>query len=179
MSRIFTAGIKHSGKTLLSCLAADRLGMDWADGDGLFEKLAGVPARTYYREHGNKAFLEKQFEAVKAWTDGKDDYIVSLGGGVSDSPEFLSFIADTGKMVYIRRDEKAMLPVILQDGIPPFLITDEGVEEAFHKLYMRRDPIYSEHADIILDLHDYGEMEDAVNLLIAKLLEAGYVKHDR
>ena len=67
-----------------------------------------------------------------------------------------------------------MLPVILKHGIPAFLDKD-NLESSFHEVYVKRDSIYTEEADLIIDMGPYRDKAETAEMVIEKLKENGYV----
>ena len=82
----------------------------------------------------------------------------------------LERIREEGKLIYLHRSEKDMLPVILRDGIPPFL-DENDPEKSFHELYVRRDRIYRENADLLIELGPYGDMDETYRMISRRLGE--------
>ena len=175
MAKLFFLGIKHSGKTTQARLAAEMLGVASVDADDLVLSYLGTDSiREYYREHGKEAFMKAETEAVKAYTDEHDDFIMSLGGGASDNSALIDILKANGALIYLRRDEREMLPVILKHGIPPFL-DPENLEDSFHSLYERRDEAYRNAADLTVDLGHYRDKTETAEFLVSALKENGYV----
>lgn len=175
MARIFFAGIKHSGKTRMAKLVSAMLGMESVDADDLaLPLLDGLAVREYYRKYGKEAFMKKEYEAVKHYSEGRESFIMSLGGGASDNSDLMGFIKNSGCIIYLRRNEKDMLPVILRDGIPPFLDANDP-EGSFHDLYQKRDMKYRAGADLVIDLGPYQDKEETAKRILSALKEHGYV----
>ena len=179
MVRLFFTGIKHSGKTTQARLAAQRTGLGYADADDLILQFTGAESiRSFYREHGKAAFMNAELSAVRKYIDGNDSFILSLGGGASDNTPLMDLMKSTGRIIYLRRDEKDMLPVILKHGIPAFLDPDD-LEGSFSRIYRERDGVYRRYADLVIDLGSYGEREAAADRVIEALEDKGYVQHIR
>ncbi|MBO8469319.1 MAG: hypothetical protein IAA72_06010 [Spirochaetes bacterium] len=175
MAKLYFLGIKHSGKTTQARLAAEMLGKTSVDADDLVLSYLGTDSiRTYYKENGKEAFMLAETEAVKAYVDEHDNFIMSLGGGASDNPSLIKILKESGSLIYLRREENEMLPVILKHGIPPFLDPD-NLEASFHELYERRDRTYRNIADLTVDLGHYRDKEETALFLIDALKENGYV----
>ena len=160
MAKIFFAGIKHSGKTRMAKLVSD---------------MIAASVREFYRSSGKDAFMEKEYEAVRNYAESHSSFILSLGGGASDNARLRDYLKTAGKVVYLRRNEEDMLPVILKDGIPPFLDKDDPAL-SFHKLYMERDRKYLDMADLVLELGPYGDKEETAKRILEALKENGYVQ---
>ena len=103
---------------------------------------------------------------------------LSLGGGAADNMALMDLLKESGSIIYLRRDEKDMLPVILKHGIPAFLDPDD-LEGSFSRIYRERDGVYRRYADLVIDLGSYGEREAAADRVIEALEDKGYVQHIR
>ncbi len=175
MVKLYFTGIKHSGKTTQARLAAARLSIPCSDSDDLvLPLLSGESVREFYRSHGKDEFMKKELEAVSAFTSRHESFILSLGGGAADNTALMEMMRRTGHIIYLARNERDMLPVILRHGIPAFLDPDDP-EGSFHRVYERRDSIYRSMADLIVDLGPYGDKERTADMLAEKLRENGYV----
>ncbi|MBO8436768.1 MAG: hypothetical protein IAA97_07315 [Spirochaetes bacterium] len=175
MARLYFTGIKHSGKTTQARLVASMLSVNYADSDDLVLSLTKAESiREYFREYGKERFMEAETEALRLYLSENSDFILSLGGGAADNTALMDLIQKTGKIIYLKRNESEMLPVILKHGMPAFL-DPEDVEGSFHKVYTIRDAIYTSKADLIVDLGHYGDKEESARMLLGKLKENGYV----
>lgn len=177
MDKLFFTGIKHSGKTTFARMTAQSLSLPDIDADDLVTPLLeGMTVREYYRTYGIDAFKKKEMEAVADYTEHAESaFVLSLGGGACDNALLMDYIKKNGKVIYLQREEKDMLPVILNHGIPAFLDAND-LEGSFHKLYVRRDALYREYADLVLELGPYGSKPETAEMIMTKLKEAGYVR---
>jgi len=173
---LFIVGLKHSGKTTL----AKNLGMDLsvkcADADVLaLARLGGKTVREYYSDNGADAFRKIEMECVKDFLEENESFILSLGGGAADNKGLMDAIRKKGKIVYIHRPEELLLGKIIEkSGIPPFLDKDDPVG-SFHALFLRRDRIYREYADLVVNLGSYKDKEETECLVKALLLKEGLI----
>ena len=175
MARLFFVGIKHSGKTTQARLVSKLAGLPFRDADDLIlETLSGESVREAYRREGKEAFMKRELDAVRAFIISNDSFILSLGGGASDNTPLMDLMKENGKIIYLKRKEEEMLPVILRHGIPAFL-DGKDLEGSFHRLYERRDRIYSSYADLVVDLGSYGDKEKTAERTASRLKEADYV----
>ena len=175
MAKLYFLGIKHSGKTTQAKLAASILNKEAVDADDLVLSYLGVDSiRDFYRENGKDAFMKAEREAVGKYIASHDDFIMSLGGGASDNRALMEELKKSGSLIYLRREESEMLPVILKHGIPAFL-APENLESSFHDVYARRDRAYRNDADLTIDLGHYRDKEETARFLVSELKENGYV----
>lgn len=175
MVKLYFTGIKHSGKTTQARLVAQQLLLPFSDADDLILSHIQEPSvREFYKAHGKESFMEKEFEAVDEFEKANDSFILSLGGGAADNTPLMNLMKETGKIIYLKRKESDMLPVILKHGIPAFL-DPENLELSFHKVYSARDAIYSDMADLVVDLGPYRDKAETAQMLLEILKEKNYV----
>jgi shikimate kinase len=168
---LFLCGIKHCGKTTLGKLLAREKGTFCIDNDDLILKdLQGRSSiRTFFKEQGKQAFMDKEFETLQAFLlENREKCIVSLGGGACDNEPLFKLIANYGKSVYLRVPEPVLLKRILLDGIPPFLDASDP-QGSFSRLYANRDESYGKRCDIVVNLPDYPSVQDTAKYLFARL----------
>lgn len=177
MENLFFVGIKHSGKTTFARRLGEKLSVLFKDSDDLIlSSLNGESIRNYYKKEGKESFMEKEYEGVRTFiTTTPSPFILSLGGGASDNLHLMNLLKNSGKVIYLSRDEDDMLPVILKDGIPPFLDSNNPVS-SFHQLYTRRHKIYKEFSDLQINLGPYGDKDKTLALIYNTLKENGYVR---
>ena len=168
---IFFSGIKHSGKTTFAKLYAEDRNLEIKDADDLvLERIFPISVREYYSANGKDSFMKVEAEAVKDYIRSRTGrYVVSLGGGASDNGPLMEIVKAEGTLIYLSRNEKDILEVIRRKGIPPFLDRD-NLEASFHELYERRDSIYRNLADIVVDLGPYRDKRETADSL-EKILE--------
>ncbi|MCR5731741.1 MAG: hypothetical protein K6G51_02210 [Sphaerochaetaceae bacterium] len=169
MSLFFT-GLKHSGKTTAAKRVAAKLGRKWIDSDDLMlSVLDGMSVRDFYRNHGKEAFMELEAEEVKKYLDENCNVVMSLGGGAADNTALMDNLKSNGKIVYLSRPEELLLKKIIEkSGIPPFL-DKEDIEGSWHILFTRRDKIYREYADTVIELGEYKDKDETVKKILEEL----------
>ena len=165
-------GLKHSGKTTFARLHSERCKVLFSDADHLVQKLIEPQSiRDYYRTNGKESFMKLELEAVDDFLlSSSKPFVMSLGGGASDNIPLMERIAGEGKLIYLHRRESDMLPIILRDGIPPFLDEDD-VEGSFHRLYEKGDSIYRKYADLTVELGPYTDIQETFDFLTHSLEE--------
>ena len=173
--KLFFTGLKHSGKTTFAKLVAKHYNILVEDADDLILNKIDTSVRTFYKEKGKEAFMEIEKEVVAAFIkeNENNDYILSLGGGVSDNTPLMELLKNSGDIIYLERDEKLLLDkIITTSGVPPFL-DPNNIEESFNKLFTKRDAIYKNYANIIIKLIAYEELNKIKLQIINKLEKEG------
>lgn len=158
---IFLVGQKHAGKSSLGWGLAERWGLTFLDLDDLIVELANVghataveDARAVYRRHGADGF--RGFEAQAAEELSRrlayaPTTICSLGGGTVGNDRAFTALEAHGIFVYLYVEMNELFRRISQTGRPAFLSSNDPKQE-FMRLARRRDEVYRERADLIVDL---------------------------
>ena len=171
---LFFSGIKHSGKTTFARMVAKSLDMHFADADQLIlDKTKAESIRKFFIENGKERFMDAELSSCVEHIESNDNFILSLGGGAADNTRLMDALKENGTIIYLSRDESDILPVILKNGIPPFLDKDNP-EASFHTLYTKRDSIYRKYADLVIELGPYGDKNETRIKIENALKENGY-----
>ena len=172
---LFFVGIKHSGKTTFASIIASRWNYDFIDSDDLIlSETDSNSIRELYVETGKESFMDIEADAVRKYLlRNSNNAIISLGGGASDNDKLINILKEYGKIIYLYRNEQLILPIILKDGIPPFLDRDD-ISGSFHSLFQRRDNIYRKISDLEIDMCEYGDKRDIADKIEKILKDNGY-----
>ena len=179
MGIILVGGLKHSGKSTLGRLLAEKTQSLSFDMDDLILEEAGArwtSVRGIYSDLGKDEFMRLEEQAARhfvEWTlpslSGKTAYL-SLGGGTIENTAAMARLQSKGLMVYLKADEELLYTRIMAGGRPPFL-SEAHPREDFSRLYKKRDQIYSDCAEITLTV------DDSSAELNARRLQTALEKH--
>jgi shikimate kinase len=161
LKTLVLSGIKHCGKTTLGNMLADRKGCAWYDLDRL---VLNTPAANHYPTvrdlfiaEGVERLRELEIEAVRGilrrFNPGTKQAVISLGGGTIENEEAMSLLRQEGSVVYLYLPEELLYGRIMAGGRPPFL-SEETPREDFHEIYLKRDALNRELADLVIDLNE-------------------------
>ena len=166
--KLFITGLKHSGKSTFAPMIAKRLNLISSDSDDLILALDGVTSvREYFKSVGSEGFKQTELNVTGSFIENTESFVLSLGGGVADNLPLMTLMKESGKIIYLRRDEKILLErILLKGGVPPFLDPND-VEGSFHTLFVRRSGIYEEYADLTIDLGPYSDKEETCERIMA------------
>lgn len=158
---------------------AEALALPFIDLDDVLLRLAeeetGEPfasCREAYKSLGKEAF--RRLEALAAGELASKDIpeICALGGGTVENPEARRALEGTGFFVYLRESPDILYRRISSRGIPAFL-DPQNPEDAFYRLFEKREKDYSALATITLDCRGRAAAPVAEEVL-TRLKEAGY-----
>jgi len=175
MRMIFMGGIKHCGKTTLGGIAAAELDYDFFDLDELIvkeSKGAWISARELMRNLGGEGFRNLETMAAAFFIErivptlSRGGVVLSLGGGVIENAEAIARLGNEGTRVYLLAARELLYRRIKLSGQPAFLSAENPYED-FLKLYARRDILYREFADLILEVDESPVRFNAGRLLSA------------
>ena len=178
------SGLKHSGKSSLARLCAQRRGWFAQDLDVLVAQLAiqekpdlGEPedhahlVRTLFRAFGREVFQDYECRAVQGFFRQlpMPPLILSLGGGTMENSAAMAELADKGTIFFFDTPSDILFERIMRGGVPAFL-DPENPRRSFEILYERRRALGRSQARHILELGTMN-LEQAFQALVSLLEE--------
>lgn len=177
--RIYLMGIKHSGKSTLGEMLAERLDRAFIDLDitimDLFARdsmLGPASVREIYRNLGAAGFHQLEADAARFIVHEatmRTPDVIALGGGIIENQDAMKLLDGTGFFLYLLQDEGTLFDRIVRSGVPPFLETEDP-RSTFSELYRRRDGLYRERADRIADIRNLNRA-DSLEVLVRLVQE--------
>ena len=168
---IVLMGIKHSGKTSLGKMLAETLSVPFLDLDILLEEQYSkeriLSFRELYIKLGESGFRELETKAVKSISIHSKG-ILALGGGTIDNFDAMKTVREADSLVFLDVRENILYGRIKKNGFPSFL--EKSPEKLFHKLFLRRRPLYEKIATISIKITDENT-EEILNILLKKTEE--------
>ncbi len=168
---LYLGGIKHSGKTSIGERLSSRLALPFYDHDALI--LKRIPSRctirSFYALYGKELFqLAELLSLQQLLLSLSERAIISLGGGACINEPLMDEIKKSGSLIYLYVDEETLWRRIEAGGIPPFLERDDP-RASFSALYADRHERYSKMCDLLVDLSDGLDIEQATDAVLAEL----------
>jgi shikimate kinase len=151
-------GYRGSGKTTVAQAAALRLGWDWVDADVEIELRAGKSIAAIFADDGEEHFRDLE-SAVLGDLMRRERTVLALGGGVvlraSNRQELIAASGEgRGKTVWLKASPALLWERIIADTTTaarrPNLTVGGGLEEV-KTLLTRREPLYREYADLVIE----------------------------
>lgn len=175
---VFLMGIKHCGKTTIGRRLAAKKGYRFVDLDDRILELAknrrGAAYRSVrevYRALGRDGFQAIEAEAaatvVQQHGHSRTCRVVALGGGTIENRAAMRHLEGNGIFLYLVQDEATLFGRILAGGLPPFLDTEDP-RATFGELFRRRDAMYRERADRLVDIRNMA-IADALTAVVQSI----------
>ncbi len=151
------------GKTTVGKALARRLGRPFFDSDHEIERRTGVKVQTIFEIEGEPGFRAREAQAVDELSAGSG-LVLATGGGAVLAAENRAHLSARGFVVYLRAQPRDLWLRTRADTGRPLLQTTDPLGR-LQELYILRDPLYSQVADIIVDTG-----RQRVGTLVARLL---------
>lgn len=146
-------GSRGCGKSSVGHLLANRLGWDYADADAELEARAGKSIQQIFAADGETAFRDLEEQTVADLLQG-DRLVLAAGGGAVLRDSTRERIAAAGPVIWLTATPETLYSRIHADESTAERrpdLTDRGGLEEVRNLLARREPIYRETADIVID----------------------------
>jgi shikimate kinase len=164
-------GYRATGKTTLAKLVAQQLRWDWIDADVEIERRSGKTISRMFAEDGEPAFRNLE-AAVIADLCRRDRLVLAAGGGAPLRPESRQAMRNGGKVVWLTASPDTIARRMSSDATTaarrPNLTQKDPLTE-ITELLARREPIYRETADLVIDTE--GRTPDSLAAEIIHFLE--------
>jgi len=144
-----------SGKSSVGRVLAKELNTYFIDTDALIENFENMSIKEIFETQGEEAFREKERYCFKWIKNNVKNTVISVGGGF---PVFIPEIKEAGIVIYLRVGFEEILKRMTDEEIkkrPLF----QDIKKA-KELYLKRDKIYTNLADIIIE---NKEIDQTVN----------------
>jgi len=159
---IVLIGYRATGKSTVARLLAQRLGWNWVDLDVEIERRAGKSIAQIFAEDGEPAFRDWESLVVAEFC-GRSRWVIAAGGGAPLREENRKAMRTGGKVIWLTALPETIHRRMTTDPTTgarrPNLTNQGGLEEIIH-LLGKREPIYRETADWIVDTE--GKSPDGV-----------------
>ena len=148
MRRIVLIGFMGAGKTTVGKALAKTLCCEFIDTDEMIEKEQGRKIANIFAEDGETAFRDMETELLRCLKERKEDFVLSVGGGMPIREENRELLCEIGRVIYLETSKKEIIRRVSGDGNRP-LLQGGALEEKVTALMKARAYIYQEIADEI------------------------------
>ena len=138
-----------AGKTTVGRLLARRLKRSFYDTDGEIERRCGVRIPVIFDIEGEAGFRARETQIV-AELCALENAVLATGGGAVIAEENRRIFAARGIVVYLHARAPQLWQRLRNDRNRPLLATADP-QKRLEALYLERDPLYREVADLVVD----------------------------
>ena len=160
-----------AGKTTIGRMLADDLGLTFKDSDKEIEKRIGADIPWIFDVEGEEGFREREKQVIEELTK-ESGILLATGGGAVELEENRRHLQARGVVVFLDTSVELQMDRTRKDKSRPLLLTDDR-ETVLIELREKRDPLYSEIADIRVFTGDSGSRK-MVSVILKSLQEEGY-----
>jgi shikimate kinase len=146
---IFLVGLMGAGKTTAGRQLAAELGKTFHDADHEIERRTGVRIALIFEIEGEAGFRAREVQVVDQLTQLSNVVLATGGGAVLDADNRRR-LAERGVVVYLHGQPRDLRHRTRYDKSRPLLQGADPLER-LQSLYLQRDPLYREIADIVID----------------------------
>lgn len=158
MARLVLVGLPGAGKSTLARALADTWGCAVIDTDDVVALKVGTPVAQYLREHGEAAFREKEFDALRDALSS--DGVVATGAGVVTTSAARGLLKKEPTL-WVDSDDETLLERV-SDGERPLLGRDH--RQGLVDLRVQREAWYRASARARVD--SSGTLDEAVRRIL-------------
>ncbi len=165
---LYLVGPSGVGKTTVGRALARRLGLDFVDSDHEIERRCGCSISLIFEVEGEPAFRQRETQMLRELAQ-RQGLVCSTGGGIVLAEENRALLKSAGRVVYLHAPPPVLHQRTRGDKSRPLLRTADPAA-AILAMYERRDPLYREVAQLVVDASSPGAAATADE--IARRLEA-------
>ena len=152
----YLTGFMTAGKSTIGPILANTLGWEFYDLDKEVEKKEGTKITELFNRRGEEYFRKSETEILRKLS-GRNEVIISLGGGAIASDENFRIIKSSGKIIYLKSSPEIVYKRLrFKRDRPAFIF--EGDELPSKEEFLRRinelleaRKKYYEQCDFIVD----------------------------
>ncbi len=160
---IVLCGMMGVGKTTVGLALAKHTAREWLDTDTLIEERHGKISELF-ANYGEAYFRALETQTVSSLL-GKDNLVLSVGGGLVLREENVELLKKCGKIVYLRAQKQTLVHRLLLDTTRPLLQGKDSLEERIETLLQARASTYERVADCTVDVDDKTPEQIAIEIV--------------
>jgi shikimate kinase len=141
-------GFMGTGKSSVGRILATQLGFDFIDTDALIEERTGKSVADIFAQNGEAAFRQLERDLLKELS-GRQEMVISTGGGLAASVENLSSLKETALVVCLWATPESIWERVRNQNHRP-LLKDPDPLAKIRKLLAAREPFYRQ-ADVLIN----------------------------
>ena len=147
-TNIFLVGPMGAGKTTIGRLLSDRMELNFVDADKYIEEVTGANIPWIFDVEGEAGFRERETRAIDELSQG-EGVLLATGGGAVTREINRQLLSERGVVVYLYATVDQQVDRTARDRNRP-LLQNDNPRQVLEDLFVVRDPLYREVADIIV-----------------------------
>jgi len=163
-SHVVLVGMMGAGKSSVGERLAERLGRPFLDVDAWIEDEEGVSISTIFQTRGEAAFRDLEASILPSFLANQFASVLSLGGGAVTHPGTRELLGRTC-VVWLRARDDTLAKRVSNGPERPLLAGKDVITE-LGRLSAERAPLYTEVADVIVDVDDLS-LDEVVDRVAA------------
>src|SRR5438270_717639 len=144
--KIILIGFMCSGKTTISSILGNKLGMNVIETDELIRQKAGLTTDEIFQKYGEVGYRELEIAVAKEIKDILN-IIISTGGGFVMNNITIGYLKPQAKIVYLHTSFDTLLKRLEGSFARPLFNNKEQAK----KIYDLRLPLYKYYSDILIE----------------------------
>ena len=164
---LVVVGMMGAGKTSVGMLLAERLGRPFLDVDAWIEDEEGLSIATLFETRGEASFRELEVRILESFLGNPHASVLSVGGGAVTDERNRKALSGCGTVVWLRASDDTLAAHIDDSSGRP-LLAGKDVNAELARLSAARAPLYTEVADVIVDVDGLAP-DDVVDRVVAAL----------
>jgi len=163
--KLIIIGPMASGKSVVGRKLSKKLGLQFFDTDAEIERSAGASISWIFDVEGEAKFREREYQVLNKIIH-ENKYVISTGGGIILKAENTELLKK-GTVIYLETSIQSQLERTMNDKNRPLLQNTLDKESTLRDLAKKRNPIYENLADIIIN--ETEDSNQTVNFILEKL----------
>ena len=148
MESIYLVGFMGAGKTTVSSILSEKLGLEVIDTDHVIETKLEKTVSEIFEEYGEDYFRQLEHLVVKGVV--KENRIITTGGGAVLREDSRNILKKKKNVIYLKASATTILERLRDDTTRPLLQTENKLEK-IEALLQQRDALYKEVATYTVD----------------------------
>lgn len=151
MSGIILIGPMGAGKTTIGKLLASSTSRVFKDTDHIIEERTGADIPWIFDVEGESGFRDREQNLLhELLSSDLNEFVLATGGGIVERPENRELLKSVKTVVYLHPDVEQLIIRTSKDKKRPLLAVENPAQRV-RELFERRDPLYREVADLVID----------------------------
>lgn len=138
-----------AGKTTVGKRLAETRGLEFVDSDIEIEERTGVDIPLIFEKEGEEGFRKRERQVVIELTQ-RSGIVLATGGGAILDAESRQWLSARGFVVYLHASVDQQLHRTARNDNRPLLQNVPDRREVLERLFVQRDPLYREIADLVV-----------------------------